>query len=137
MKRLSIVACFLGGLLPVVVATAAPSIVPGQSIGKISLGMRHSTVIRLLGVPQQARTLRSSRIPGPHPAGDYEIDAWMKSTTVLGPVLTVTLRNDRVVQIETSSPRFTTADGLSIKTPFETVRLYVLMRVDQYGVYDE
>lgn len=136
MKRILTLACLVGSLLSVAAAAAEPNIVPGKSIGKIALGMNRSAIYRILGSANQSHRVPSSRIPGRYLAGRYEVATWWKKKkSSPGPMLTVTLRNNRVVQIETDSAAFTTAGGTSLGAHFSALRnRYPHMRVDQYGV---
>ena len=113
------------------------TIVPGKSIGQISLGMEHAEVLRLLGAPhrqddleytpdsngnsdvapniQFKATLRDDWItPVPIPISADGSAAPEQNAFFMANFVTVYLRERRVVQIEVRVPRFRTATGLSI-----------------------
>lgn len=69
-------------------------VVPGQSIGKISLGMTQDEVIRQLGQPAAAEENRMI-----YPASEHEIVLYLEEQTVR--------------QIAFSSPAFSTAEGVN------------------------
>ena len=125
-------------LLAAVVAPAGAqqAVVAGHSVGRVSLGMSREAVIQALGRPASSST--SVSIAAPHPAGRYAISEWGRGHgDSAGPTLTVTFRDGRAVQIETTSARFVTADGVSVATPFRLLRQrFPRLRVEQYG-YDE
>lgn len=112
-------------------------IVPGKSVGKISLGMPQSEVFRLLGAPQMQNdfdttkdrqpTYLSDKREGKKPDGEgVTQNDWTTPRPVprrpssgsdqdkfLCDFITVYTREEKVMQIEVRVPRFRTADGLS------------------------
>jgi len=83
---------------------------PGNRIGKIRLGMTRQTVHRTLGPPQGVFRLAGGV------AGDY----WQANET--GDALQISYRAGKVFQIEVTSNRFSTPEGLTTESSLREVR---------------
>jgi hypothetical protein len=92
----------------------AASIVPGRSIGRIHLGTSRDAVFKAIGKPAQT-TIRKS---------GYRVDEWFsktlhRSNKIVGTrrknFLRVTYKRNRVVQVEVTSPHFSTRNGVSTR----------------------
>ena len=92
-------------------ARASDSVVSGRSAGRVFLGMARADVWKILGKPRYTLAV-------PHGGSLYGEDDWTKA----GQTLSVISERDAVIQIEFSSPRFVTTDGLSTRSTFAQVR---------------
>lgn len=97
----------------------AATVVPGHSVGNVSLGMSRSAVWKVLGKPRQSFSARG-----------YAEDDWARRWRVLS-------RRGRVVQIDVADPRLTDQDGVSTGTAFAAIRRRrPRMQVRMYGFDD-
>ena len=120
---------FLLLLLSPEAAQAQQAVVPGRSVGRVFLGMPRSDVWKILQPPGRRRTVPTSAFPAPHLSGRYAVDKWESGTH--SP--TILYRNEKVVQVEVDSPQFAAPGGVSVDTPFATLRRrFPRMRVDEY-----
>lgn len=92
-------------------AGASDAVVPGRSVGHVFLGMTRADVWKILGRPRYTLAV-------PHGRSLYGEDDW----TSAGQTLSVISERDTVIQIEFSSPRLVTTDGLSTRSTFAQVR---------------
>ena len=94
------------------------TIVPGKCLGKISLGESHASVHRALGEPSETYPSKGviSSLSG------LLMDDWRGKNWE--PVVYVTYRAGRVVQISTDNPAFKTRDGLSVTCTLGQLRHY-------------
>lgn len=125
---------FITMILTVVLAYNAQAenyaIVPGHSIGKIWLGAKHKTVQEILGKPAETY-LRSK--------GILEEVWFQQQKDDLRYQYKVLYRKDRVVQIETNSPLYSTwgislhSDPLEIRQRFKPLRV----RTSAFGQISE
>jgi hypothetical protein len=108
-------------------AFAQPSlIVPGKSIGFITLGMTRVEVYRQLGNPTQSWTLS-------HDTETYGEDVWCQKQKNSFYYFTTVTRQECVVQIEASDPHYQTAKGFTTSSNFTKFRhLYPHVWVDQH-----
>ena len=100
-------------------------IIPGQRIGQISIGMEHTEVLRLLGIPHREDDLGySDDGKGQDQFSDTLRDDWIVPLLIsahpefgegafMADFVTVYSRARRVVQIEVRGGRFKTTDGAS------------------------
>ena len=107
-------------------------IVPGRSVGKVSLGMDQAEVFRLLGAPGMQNdfeaTDRRANFLGQGRAGEVPVVKGVTQSDWVTPLplpgkhdqagyfcdfLTVYVRDDKVVEVEVRSSRFHDAHGLS------------------------
>jgi len=98
-------------------------IVPGRGVGKITLGMEHNALIKLLGTPTREDDLEDRNENAE--MKDLLRDDWVVSLPVpdeanspsgrfMADFVTVYSRDRKVVQIEVRGKRFKTQSGLSI-----------------------
>lgn len=103
---------------------AQPSVIPGQAVGHVVLGMQRADLWKILGRPGHISTV-------PHGKSLYGEDTWTSGEYVL----VVVSEHDKVIQAEFDSPHMTTTGGLTTKNtlaqvrrlhPSLTVRVYLL-----------
>jgi hypothetical protein len=126
--------CFLALAAFGVRTEADASAVPGRSVGRVFLGMERADVWKILGKPRYSDTVL-------HGMSRYKEDEWSSKTGLL----TVVLEQDKVIQVEFDSPKFTTADGLSTQStldqihshsPSMTVHVYHRVFREPNGTWD-
>jgi hypothetical protein len=108
-RRLALLSCLMLGAAAFALAQSH-EIEPGNRVGKIRLGMTRQTVRRRLGPPEDV-----FRLPG-GVAGDY----WQSNST--GDALHISYRAGKVFQIEVTSNRFSTPEGLTTESSLLEVR---------------
>lgn len=102
------------------IAVAPIPIVPGKSAGKIWLGAPRETVRRILGKPD-ATSVRGNSI---------SVDQWLGAEVkdadgnVSQRRFAVIYRGDRAAQIELNSPRYSTAQGISMHSSLAQFRKF-------------
>lgn len=102
-------------LLPAALAACASAaspdtlIVPGEGIGAVRLGQTPAEVRARMGEPTVS-TAQTAHVPGN--------DAWLSGGHALG----VQYRAGRVAEIDASSPRFRTADGITVRSRLPTIQ---------------
>jgi hypothetical protein len=84
---------------------------PGSRVGRIGLGMTRQMVHRTLGRPQGTFHLASAAVEG---------DYWQSNAT--GDALQISYRAGKVFQIEVTSNRFRTPEGLTTGSSLREVR---------------
>ena len=99
---------------PAMAQTAAPNVVPGRSLGKVSLGFTPTQVRRVLGKPDKTLRLRNGLLDDIYLAKKTRL----RDGELVRDKLEVLYRQGRVVQIEATSPTFATKGGLSSGTSF-------------------
>jgi hypothetical protein len=85
------------------------AIVPGHRIGKVALNFHRQSVHKLLGKPMGTYQLPHNLI------GDY----WQGNS---GHTVRVFYQADKVIQVSITSPSFSTAEGLTVKSSLEDVQ---------------
>jgi hypothetical protein len=112
-------------------------VVPGKSVGRIVLGMSRTEAIRLLGKPTRAqavkrrneKTLKVSKT-------DLYTEVWEypRAPGTDDPThLTVVSRAGKIIQINYSSPRYATPEGITPASSFTDIRkAYPKMTVREY-----
>ena len=101
-------------------------IVPGKSVGGVSIGMTRVQVTRLLGEPSQSLSVE-------HNSESYAEDVWCRKQQDRSYFFTVITRRGNVVQIEVSDPRFKTAKSFSLADGFSKFRrLYPQTQISEY-----
>lgn len=108
-SRLALLLCLLFGAYAFA-SGQSQGIEPGSRVGKIRLGMKRQVVHRTLGQPQGVFQLASGA------AGDY----WQSNAT--GDALQIGYRAGKVFQIEVTSNRFSTPEGLTTGSSLPEVR---------------
>lgn len=115
----------------------AEKVVPGKSVGRIVLGMSRTEAIRLLGNPKRAqavkqcneKTLKVSKTDLYTDVWEYPGAAGSEEATHL----TVVSRAGKVIQINYSSPRYVTPEGITPASTFADIRkAYPKMSVREY-----
>lgn len=105
------------------------AIVPGSSIGLVKLGASRKSVRQLLGKPSKTYRrkdgLREDTWIDPHSSNDVGYPYRV----------IVIYKKDKVVQVETSSPKFSTVGGFSTKNNIgQARRLFGHLKTARYGV---
>jgi hypothetical protein len=108
-RRLALLSCMMFGAAAFAFAQSH-EIEPGNRIGKIRLGMTRQAVHRTLGQPQGIF----------HLASGVEGDYWQSNAT--GDALQISYRAGKVFQIEVTSNRFSTPEGLTTESSLPEVR---------------
>lgn len=108
-RRLMLLSCMILGAAAFALAQGQ-EIEPGNRVGKIRLGMTRQSVHRTLGQPQGVYHLSRGM------AGDY----WQSNDT--GDALQIGYRAGKVFQIEVTSNRFSTPEGLTTESSLREVR---------------
>lgn len=99
---------------------------PGHSLGRVWLGATHSTVRRIWGRPYLIRRDHF-----------HTIEFWRVGSNDTGYSKAATFRNNRVIQLETTSPRFATPHGISVNSNLGYIRRVLgRMRVISFGLND-
>ncbi|HVG35974.1 MAG TPA: hypothetical protein VM911_23170 [Pyrinomonadaceae bacterium] len=108
-RRVALLSCVMLGTAAFALAQSN-EIEPGNRVGKIRLGMTRQSVHRTLGQPQGVFSLQRGV------AGDY----WHSNAT--GDALQISYRAGKVFQIEITSNRFSTPEGLTTESSLREVR---------------
>ncbi len=106
----------------IVAQTSVPNVVPGRSLGRVSLGFTRAQVHRALGKPDKTLKLKSGLTDDIWRAKTTAVkpDGW-GNTRVVRHKVEVLYRRGRVVQIEATSPVFVTRSGFSTQTPLQVL----------------
>ena len=97
------------GIPPVGAQPKAPTVVPGQRIGRVYLGYTPAQVQRTLGKPDKTLRLRNGTTDDIYLAKKTRL----RFGQAMRDKLEILYRKGRVVQIEATSPAFETTSGLS------------------------
>ena len=112
--------------------SGASRLVPGRSLGRISLGFTPAQVRKALGKPDKTMRLRNGLLDDIYLAKKTR----MRDGQPVRDKIEVLYRNGKVVQIEATSPAFETGNGLSTSSPVrQLTREGLKWRVLVYG-YD-
>lgn len=85
----------------------ATTIVPGKSVGQISLKESRASVIKKLGPPTQSFRWESISI---------RQDTWINAKSKSRLIVLYPNSPDEVIQVETTSPAFSTTEGFSVRS---------------------
>jgi len=116
-------------------AKPAPTVVAGQSMGRVRLGFTRAQVIKVLGKPTKTFKLK----------GGYTDDLWRaknvgtdRNGEPLRHKLEVIYKAGRVVQVEATSPVFVTSSGTSTRSTLSYLTdKHPTFRVLDYGYSDK
>jgi hypothetical protein len=119
-----VIACCL--LLSASAKAGEFTIMPGHSLGNVWLNAPHSTVRKLWGRPYLIQR-----------DGSYTIESWRVNKKDNNYYKSAIFRKNRVIQLETNSPRFVTPHGLSVRSNLGYIRRVLgKMRVISFGLND-
>ncbi|RYG56822.1 hypothetical protein EON80_28940 [bacterium] len=108
------------------------TVVPGKSLGRVSLGMSPAQVHRLLGKPDKTLRLKNGLLDDLYKAKTTRPDG--NSGAVTRDRVEVLYRGGRAVQLEATSPDFRTASGISTGSDVDALRASVYnWRLLQYS----
>lgn len=112
------------------------TIIRGRSIGKVRIGATRTAILRILGKPSKSVKWRSGPIQDSYRGPTPPLDRYGQVSS-LPTFLNVIYRNNKVVQIEVSSPKFKTNSGISVRSSLAQFRAkYGKTRVRAYGYED-
>lgn len=104
-----------------VAASSATLVVPGESVGRVKLGMTRAQVRKQLGVPSRTVRWKSGETQDTWLGASKKSDG-TKIEEFERRFLNVISRRDRAIQIEFNSPTFRTRDGISINSTLAQFR---------------
>ena len=114
---------------------AAPNVVAGKSIGKISLGFTPAQVHKILGKPKKTFKLKNGLTDDLYTSKGEPVERFVEPADNK---LEILYKAGKAVQIEVTSPKFVTKDGLSTDTPFAVLNKKVNpKRFYVYGTPDD
>src|SRR5207247_2636571 len=90
-------------------------LVPAKSAGRLLLGATPAQIHAILGKPHTTRRWRTGLLDEEWPGTKAQSNDVLPSAIVL-------YRGGKAVQIEVAAPRFSTAQGISVKTTFREIR---------------
>ena len=112
----------------------SPNVVPGKSLGKITLGMTPAQVHRLLGKPDKTLRLSNGLLDDVYKAKktrDRGADAFPRTVR---DTIEVLYKGSKAVQLEATSPTFRTRSRLSTLSPLRDLeRIINPKRYSTYG----
>ena len=107
---------------PLLAQSPAPTVVPGKSLGKVSLGMTPAQVHRLLGKPDKTLRLKNGLLDDVYKAKKTRVKVLGDFRQTVRDTVEVLYRRGRAVQLEATSPVFETASGLSTGSDVDALR---------------
>jgi hypothetical protein len=111
----------------------APNVVPGRSLGRISLGMTPSQVHKLLGKPDKTLRLSNGLLDDVYKAKTTRPKWTGTSLQTMRDTVEVLYKAGKAVQLEATSPVFLTRSGLSTEAPLSV--LDRIIRPKRYSTY--